>query len=100
MNNENNGRNKKILMVMIILLLIIVTLSIILIKNPFDKDNNVDKNDNNDSEITDVKETKMTDEISIDYLKKAVHVLEELNLDVSDVKLPDGIQYSLGGNTE
>ena len=97
-NNRKN--NKGILVLIIILLLIVVISSILLIKNPFDKDNNVDKNDNNDSEVTDVKETKMTNKLSIDYLKKAVHVLEELNLDVSDVKLPDGIQYSLGGNTE
>lgn len=54
---------------------------------------NVDSNiTNNDSEN---KETKITDKVKIDYLKKYINILEYLSLDTSSVKVSDsaGIYY-------
>ena len=113
MNNENNDLNnqveqpvktnssknsKVILIIMLILLLIIVILSILLVKNPFNKDSNADKNDNgsvennNDGQVED-KETKLTDTIKINHVKELVGVLEDIPFDISNVHISDNKRY-------
>ena len=60
-----------------------------------DKISNQTSNEENNSNVDENKETKITDKVKIDYLKKYIAILENLNLDTSSVKVSDsaGIYY-------
>ena len=95
----NNGKNNKgYLFVILILLILVIVLSILLVKNPFNKDSNADKNDNgsvennNDGQVEN-KETKLTDTIKINHVKELVGVLEDIPFDISNVHISDNKRY-------